>query len=43
MQYNGSVGAMIGVATENELRFCLMAVDANNPDGVCIDNFTITK
>ena len=43
VQYNGSVGAMIGVATATELRFCLLAVDRDNPDGVCIDNFSLSR
>lgn len=38
--YNGSVGALIGVATAGELRFCMMALDRDHPDGVCIDNFS---
>jgi hypothetical protein len=33
---------MIGVATKDELRFCLMAADREHPDGMCADNFTIT-
>lgn len=43
VRYNGSSGALIGVATANELRFCLMALDRANPGGVCIDNFTFKK
>lgn len=43
VQYNGSVGAMIGVATKDALRFCLLAVDRDHPDGVCIDSFTLAR
>ena len=43
VRYNGSSGALIGVATANELRFCLMALDRANPGGVCIDNFSFKK
>jgi Calcineurin-like phosphoesterase len=41
--YDGSVGAMIGVATASELRFCMIAVDRTHPDGVCIDNFSFKR
>jgi len=34
---------MIGVATRDELRFCLTVLDRDHPDGVCIDSFTIRK
>lgn len=43
VQYNGSVGAMIGVATADELRFCLLAVDRDHPDGICVDNFSFRR
>jgi len=43
VRYTSAVGAMVGVATTNELRFCLLAVDADHPDGLCVDRFSIVK
>lgn len=42
VRYTGTVGAMIGTATANELHFCMMALTAADPNGVCIDNFSLT-
>jgi hypothetical protein len=38
-RFNQSVGAMIGVATRDELRFCFLAATRDNPEGQCIDSF----
>lgn len=40
-RFNYSVGAMIGVATKDELRFCFMAADKDNPEGTCVDSFPV--
>jgi tartrate-resistant acid phosphatase type 5 len=40
-RFNESVGAMIGVATADELRFCFLAANRENPEGTCIDSFPI--
>jgi hypothetical protein len=43
VRYTGTVGAMIGTATDDELRFCMMVIDPDHPDGTCVDNFALKK
>lgn len=42
-RFNFSVGAMVGVATQESLRFCFLALSQSNPLGTCVDNFTLTN
>lgn len=41
VRFNRSVGAMIGAATATSLHFCFLVPTADQPEGVCIDNFFV--